>query len=51
MFASDDDLLPVELLEAVERSYGILIVVGNGYPHASGFTFLLCGNQCNNLKQ
>jgi hypothetical protein len=37
MFARDDDVLPVELLKAVERSYSILIVVGNGYPHASSW--------------
>src|SRR3954469_14870362 len=41
MFTRDDDLLPIELLKAVERSYGILVVIGNSYLHAFSSNMLV----------
>ena len=41
MFTRDDDLLPIELLKAVERSYGILVVIGNSYLHTFSSNMLV----------
>ena len=45
MFMRDDDVLPIELLKAVERFYSVLVVVGNGDLHV--FSLKRSASRCN----